>query len=333
MRTLKIALVQLLLMSAFLGTALADAKRVLIVHSAHPGFAWVQGINYAIKARFEKSGIDYQFFYMNTHINNSVSSKKKICLKALQLMNRFNPQVVIAVDDDAQKYFVKPMLGKTNAQFVFCGVNANPELYGYPSDNVTGILERTYPKQTLQLLKMIYPNANTAVCISDDSSNSNLVIPRLKHYAAGKMPVKLNGFIQPTSFSQWVKAVERYNQDQDVDAFLIPFTNTVKQDWDGENMSPAEIMMWTNDNATKPIVGLWPSAADNGALCAVVVDPKEHGTVAALMAKKILAGKKAGQIPMVTNQDGYVIVNLKTAAKLNIDVPFSVLQSVDKIIE
>jgi hypothetical protein len=36
---------------------------------------------------------------------------------------------------------------------------------------------------------------------------------------------------------------------------------------------------------------------------------------------------------MVVNRDGYVIVNLKTADKLGIDVPFEVIQSADRIVQ
>lgn len=316
------------------GTAHADSHRVLVVHSLSPGFAWVQGINTAIKASFDRSGIEYQFFYMNTYENSGVELKEKICAHARKVLKRFKPQVVIAVDDDAQRYFVQPYVGKSPIQFVFCGVNAESETYGYPADNVTGILERTYPAQALELLKKIMPDVATSVALSDESSTSNLVMQRLKGRATdGSFPIQLVGFEQLSTFSQWVTTVKNYEKSVGIDSFLIPIIDTIKQDWDQQNMSPAEMMMWTTDNVTKPIVGLWPSVTDHGALCAVVVDPKEHGKVAALMAKKILSGQKAGQIPMVTNQDGYVIVNLKTAAKLNINVPFSVLQSTDKIIE
>jgi ABC-type uncharacterized transport system substrate-binding protein len=45
----------------------------------------------------------------------------------------------------------------------------------------------------------------------------------------------------------------------------------------------------------------------------VVVDPKEHGLAAAAMTQEILGGKKPGDVPVVTNQDGFAIVDVKTA--------------------
>lgn len=92
-------------------------------------------------------------------------------------------------------------------------------------------------------------------------------------------------------------------------------------------------MNWTVDNVKKPVVGLWPFSTDDGALCAVVVDPREHGRVAAEMARQIMNGKKAGEIPVKGNKQGYVIVNVKTAQKLGMDVPFNIIESAQKIIE
>ncbi len=324
----------LLVVVVFFSLANAENRRVLIVHSSPPGHPWVQGINRAIEKCFDRSDIEYQFRHIGTSRSGNNPRQQRACSLVRQKLETFQPRVVIAVDDDAQALFVKPFVGKSPIQFVFCGVNAEPETYGYPADNVTGILERTYPEQTMLLLKRLMPNIKRVVCISDDSFTSNLVLRRLKARSANRsFPVQVADYIQPPTFTKWVSAVGFYDLKADTDAFLIPFTDTVKQSWNRENMSPSEIMMWTADNIKKPIVGLWPSATDQGALCAVVVDPKEHGTVAALMAKKILAGKKAGQIPIVTHRDGYVIVNLKAASRLKVDVPFSILQSADQIIE
>ena len=92
-------------------------------------------------------------------------------------------------------------------------------------------------------------------------------------------------------------------------------------------------MKWTVANTHKPIVGLWPFSAEDGAICAVVVDPKEHGSAAALMAKQIISGKSAADLPMVVNKNGFVILNLIAATRKKIEVPFEVMLSADKIIE
>lgn len=307
--------------------------RVLVLHSYHEEYDWVQGINEALDSSF-KSGVLHRIFYMDTKRRPDEAWKKQAAANAKKVIAEYAPKVVIAVDDNAQKYVVSDYVGRSKIQFVFCGVNAKPKAYGYPSRNVTGILERAYPKQVLEMLRRINPKIKNVVWVSDDSQTARGVLPRVRDKAdSNELPLKIVDYAQPSTFVQWKKTIQRYNKNPGVHAFLIPLYHTVKNNTGEESLLPAAVMEWTVKNTTKPIVGFWPFSTDDGALGAVAVDPHEHGKIAALMAKQILSGKSASNIPMVVNQNGYVILNLKTAHQLDIDVPFEVIQSADKIIE
>ena len=307
--------------------------RVLVVHSYHEEYDWVQGITGALDASF-KSGVEYRMFYMDTKRRPDEAWKRQAADDAKKVIAEYAPKVVIAVDDNAQKYVARDYAGRSRIQFVFCGVNANPKAYGYPSRNVTGILERAYPKQVLELLKRIDPKIKNVVWVSDDSQTTRGVLPRVRDKAGSeKMPLEIVDYAKPSTFTQWKRAILRYNKNPGVHAFLIPLYHTVKNNTGDKSVLASAVMEWTVRNTSKPIVGFWPFSTDDGALCAVAVDPHEHGKVAALMAKQILSGKSASDIPMVVNKNGYVILNLKTAHLLNIDVPFEVIQSADRIIE
>lgn len=307
--------------------------RVLVIHSYHEQFEWVRGINAALSSSFN-SGVAYRTFYMDTKRHPDGARKKEAAAKAKRMIATYAPQVVIAVDDNAQEYVAKDYAGHSSIQFVFCGVNADPGVYGYPSGNVTGILERAYPKQVLEMLKKIDPEIKNVVWVSDDSQTVQKLLPRVRRKAESKkLPLSIIDYAMPSTFVQWKAAIRRYEIKPDVHAFLIPLYHTVKNGTGKESVVASAVMEWTVKNTTKPIVGFWPFSADDGALCTVAVDPYEHGKVAALMAKQILAGKPVSSIPMVVNQNGFVILNLKSAHKLKIDVPFEVIQSADKIIE
>jgi len=311
----------------------AAVARVLVIHSYHEQYDWVQGINEALKSHF-KSDVDYRIIYMDTKRKPSEDWKMKAARNAKKVITEFKPEVVIAVDDNAQKYVVSEYVGKSPIQFVFCGVNADPTKYGYPASNVTGILERAYPGQVLQMLKKIAPRIKNVAWVSDDSATVQVLLPRVRAMAESRqLPLDIVEYAQPATFAQWKQRIDRLDRDPDINAFLIPLYHTVKSNIGKESVSSATVMNWTVTHTGKPIVGFWPFSTDDGALCAVAVDPYEHGKVAALMAKQILAGKRAADIPMVINQNGYVILNLKSAHYLGIEVPFEVIQSADKIIE
>lgn len=307
--------------------------RILIIHSYHEQYDWAQGVNDGLLSHLE-SDVDHRFFYMDTKRRPDSEWRKEAAKNAKKAITEYDPMVVIAVDDNAQKYVVSAYTGRSPIQFVFCGVNADPEAYGYPSDNVTGILERAYPEQVFQMLKKIRPNVKRVAWISDDSPTARRVKQRVRKFADTRLlSLQLVNYEMPSGFKQWQNIVAKHNANPDIHALLIPLYHTVKNKKNGNSMLPANIMKWTAANTSKPIVGFWPFSTDDGALCAVAVDPYEHGKVAAFMAKQILEGKKASDIPIVTNQNGYVIVNLKSAERLAIDVPFAVLQSADKIIQ
>lgn len=307
--------------------------RVLVLHSYHEQYEWVQGINKALVSSF-RSEVAYRMFYMDTKRHPGEAWKRRIAAKAKKAIASYAPQVVIAVDDNAQEYVAKDFAGRSPIQFVFCGVNANPDAYGYPSSNVTGILERAYPNQVLDMLKRIDPRIKNVVWVSDDSQTVLSLLPRIRRKAEShELPLNLIGYALPSTFTQWKKTIHRYNQNTDVHAYLIPLYHTVKNNSGDKSAMASAVMDWTVKNTTKPIVGFWPFSANDGALCTVAVDPQEHGKVAALMTKQILSGKPASSIPIVVNKNGFVILNLKSAHQLNIDVPFEVIQSADEIIE
>jgi ABC-type uncharacterized transport system substrate-binding protein len=310
------------------------ADRVLVVHSYHAEFEWVHDINAVLEDQLATADIPYRIFYMDTKQKPDASWKLEAGRKARQLIAQYAPKVVIAVDDNAQNFVVRNYIGKSPIQFVFAGVNADPQEYGYPAKNVTGILERTYPGQVFKLLKMIKPSVSHVGWVSDDSATSDLVLRRVRKKAeSGQLPIPITAYLQPVTFEQWKATIRQCDTDANIDALLIPLYHTIKTKAGGKSVPSTDVMHWTVNNTRKPVVGLWPFSAHDGAVCAVVVDPKEHGKVAALMAKQILGGKKAGDLPMVKNKDGFVIINTVAAAKLGIEIPFEVMLSADEIIE
>lgn len=309
-------------------------NRILIVHSYHNEYDWTRSINDSLEVSFKAAGIPYKIYYMDTKRNAGETWKKKSARKARQIVQEYKPTVVIAVDDNAQAYFVKEYVNKSSIQFVFCGVNAPPESYGYPAANVTGILERAYTIQTLHVLKTLIPSTRKVALVSDYSPTANEVLARVKALTTKiNYDIKIVQYHQPIHFSEWKKTIKKLDRDREIDALLIPIYHTVRQDHAQTSVIPSQIMRWTINNTSKPIVGLWPFIINDGGLLAVIIDPHEHGRVAAQMALEIIQqGKKASDIAMRVNREGYVIVNLKNKQHLNFDSSIKIDQIADKVI-
>lgn len=90
---------------------------------------------------------------MDTKRNKSDDFIKEVALKAKNIIETFKPDVVIAADDNASKYLIEPYYKNASLPFVFCGVNWDASVYGYPYRNVTGMVEVAGAKKLVDLLK------------------------------------------------------------------------------------------------------------------------------------------------------------------------------------
>ncbi len=321
------------LINLCLWTYSSAAGRVLVVHSYHEDYDWTREINSPIEAHLRSAGVEYQIYFMDTKNNPGEAWKNKSAQEAKRLVGQYKPSVVIAVDDNAQAYFVKSYVNRSPIQFVFCGVNAEPEAYGYPADNVTGILERTYPAQTLRVLKTILPKTRRVAVITDKSTTADLIWPRIQERVSTlSQEISIFQYHQPVTFSSWKQVILKLDQNSQVDALMIPLYHTVRNDGADTSVDSKEVMAWTVANTRKPVVGLWPQMLEDQGLLAVTVDPSEHGRVAASMALEILSGKRAADIPIQTNQDGYVMINLKGKQDLAYDLSLDIDQIADRVI-
>ena len=82
-----------------------------------------------------------------------------------------------------------------------------------------------------------------------------------------------------------------------------------------------------------PVISQMPGAAQKGAVLSMEVDPAEQGQMAAEFAARILAGKKPSQIPVATPKRVDLIVNLKVAKTLDLQVPFPVLSAATRVLK
>lgn len=312
----------------------ASKGKVFVLHSYHEEYSWVQGINSALTKRLEEVGLDYVFYYMDTKRRPTISWKEKAGELARKKIDAYKPDVVIAVDDNAKNYGISNYIGKEAPYLVFCGINDNADAHHYPPKNMTGIFERAYIHQTLDLLKSLYPQIEKVVFLSDNSVTAKPVLERAINYKSeGSLPVELIGFSTPTTFAEWQDIVKTFDESKDVDAFLIPLYHTVEQSESGAIMPSSEIMKWTKNNTLKPIVGLWPFSTRDGALAAVAVDPLEHGWTAADMAIKIINGTPISTLLPIINKSGSVHFNVSTAESLGLEISYDLLESFDVIIE
>jgi len=82
-----------------------------------------------------------------------------------------------------------------------------------------------------------------------------------------------------------------------------------------------------------PIASTMPDAAQKGAVVSLEISPQEQGYLAAEMAVRILEGAKTEFLPLIKPQRIDLVINMRQARDIGIEVPFPVLRSATRLIK
>ncbi len=307
----------------FVEPLMAGKKRILYVDSYHAGYEWSDGITRGIlgvlnvtlndDGTTDSSGSDdvqVKIIRMNTKLNKSDAFIQESALKAKTEIEAWNPDVVIASDDNASKYLVMPYLKDTKLPVVFCGVDWDASEYGFPAKNVTGMVEVTLISQLVETLKPYVEGERIGYLAHDNLTNKK----SLERY---RKEFKLNIFPRfVANFDEWKTGYIDLQNEVDM-IILSPVT---VPGWDGETASD-----YIKANTRIP-TGAYQSGPARFALVSYVKVPEEQGAWAAKTALDILNGKSPADIPIVTNKKGKIYINLALSEKLGIKFPLNLLR-------
>lgn len=308
-------------------------KKVLVLHSYHFEYEWVLAINRGISLVLSSvPTVEIQHFYMDTKRQTNVEWKQQVSAEVLAFIETWRPDVIIAADDNAQELVGREIAEKGTPAWVFCGVNNEAQKYGYPTKNVTGVLERPHLIESLEFFKKINPQVRNIVFLSDYSPTSTAVIEYCKEvYETNPMDMEIIDWVSASTLNEWKQTILKYN-DQ-VDAFAIYTYHTLKSETSSAlSVPPGEVMNWTTQNCTVPIVGFLTFAIEDGAFCGVFESGIEQGKIAGEMTLDILNGKSPEDIPIMTVTEGQTAINLNMAEKCHLNISDSILQDTHLII-
>ncbi|MCI5140177.1 MAG: hypothetical protein D3909_00200 [Candidatus Electrothrix sp. ATG1] len=262
--------------------------RILVLHSYSLNFSWTRDINVGIQRILKHKPYSIRWHYMDTKRNPSTEYKEKAGKIAINAIDQWNPNIIIAVDDNAQKFVAVHFKNKKSTNIVFTGVNAAAKAYGYDeAKNVTGILERIPFQEFREIFVQILPkNKRRIVHISDASVTSQLIHDELTNVKWS--PLKLVQSFQCETFEDWKEVINKAHKLGDI--LLVTHYHTL-QDKNGRTVSPQDVMEWTAPRLKIPDIGCWGFFVEDGGMMSVAVSPYEQGEEAAKMAVQIIEEK------------------------------------------
>ena len=297
-----------------ISTSINSKKKVFILHSYHPEYAWVRDLNLAWKRTISNKDLsvpgekymNVRYFYMDTKRYPSKISKLKSASAAIETINSWNPDILVAFDDDAQEFVAKKYIDRDGLSIVYAGVNNPISTYGYNSaKNVYGIREHVILRPLLNALDLrngtSWAPPLRIAHISDRSIFSSSISRTIREF--NWSPHTLVSSDECESFDEWKKAIFRANLAADV--IYIPNYHTLSSDngvsapsSDGKvkrTVEGSDVIAWTLKNAKIPLIGRSDFLVEDGGMLSVGSSPYEQGEKAANL---VISLSKGENIPL-----------------------------------
>jgi putative ABC transport system substrate-binding protein len=196
----------------------------------------------------------------------------------------------------------------------------------HPGGNITGVVQDESPEITtkrLQLLKDAVPQATkVAVLLNPDHPYAHAEWEQLARAAR-----VLNLAVRPLVVRQaneFETAFANLEQDRP-DALFVTSS--------GLNFSNRKPIMELALKSRLPALATSRESAEAGGLLSYSSNRAERYRLAAIYVGKILKGSEPGNLPVEQATNYELVINLKTAGALNLEIPRSLLLIADELIE
>jgi ABC-type uncharacterized transport system substrate-binding protein len=304
------------LMAVFIVGALAafvvvntGKPRVLVLHSYDTEYIWVRDINVGLSRALQGKPYTLRWHYMDTKRNPDEAFKQRAGILARRIIEDWDPTIVIAVDDDAQKYAVKVYANHPHIKIVFAGINGEIAPYGYDkANNVTGILERKQWRGVKNLIEetvrpRVPADRPVKIAYVGDSSGSVKEDTKFLEEFDWK-PFVLHRSRLVKTYDEWKAEVRRAEREADV-LLTTNYRRIQVSEADEKKMvTPEELVKWTEENTPRvPVIGTNGFFVEDGGMMALATSPFEQGRVAGEMTIQILDKKVSPKsIPVQSTQ-------------------------------
>lgn len=316
--------------------------RIIIVHSYEPGQVCgepqARGLLTALDRAGYKEGknllVEHVYMYTKTK-NADPENIRAVGRSALEKVHALNPDLVVAIDDNAIHTVMLPLAG-SNIPVIFSGMNVQPETLNqiksfmlsreHPGNNVTGVYEKLYFVKSLQVMNDISPQKKIAVLVDSSPTGTAILAEIKKELADQPVPFDIS-FHQTGEFEEFKQKILSINNDPEVTA-LYPAVTTLKT-MDGQSLGTSDIITWFLANSRK--VGLAPnhSFSELGMFGGAAVDFFTMGIQAGEKAAAVLGGVTPGTLPIEDAVGQTLVFNLERAQQLGVQIPIELLGAAD----
>lgn len=270
-------------------------KRVLILHSYDPEYSWTRDVNSGLQRVLDLyPEWSVRWHYMDLKRRPWPEARQAAGALARRVVDDWNPDLIIAIDDDAQALVGKHYVNDPHIKIVFAGVNGGVEEYDYVgAKNVAGIFERKQLAAVRDAVLAGHPKSRRAggpqslriLHLGDQSHSVKLDDSSIRNF--DWKPMTYAGSKLVKTFPEWQTAVLDADKRADV-LFISNYRKLARSDADRTLVSPREVVGWTEINSPVPIIGGNGFYVEDGGMFALGASGFEQGSEAGKLAAQIL---------------------------------------------
>jgi hypothetical protein len=300
--------------------------RLLIIHSHGSETAQIRTINRGLRDELRsKTHFSIRWYYSGLDTMASKQLAEAESLRVRKLVSALQPNVILAVGDEAQEYVSRHYANDSRIKIVYCAVHEDVVPYGLDhAANATGTL-------------MIPPLDALRDVLMEISHQLGLARPlRVFHVGDKSDDVKDDGTYMAGNdwgdvnfigneyvgtFEDWKAAVGRAAKRADV-ILTSDYQDLSRSSTDQTLVPGREVVDWTVSHAAVPVVGTRSQYVWDGGMLAVGASTYEQGREAGAIAISLLEQHVSpSDIPARTPKGFVVAANESRLRERNLHLP------------
>ena len=239
-------LVALLLLAVFNN----GKPRVLVLHSGQRDALTVQKIDEGLREGLSRNRqpLSLRFHYLGIDRLPDEDHREDAAKMGLRTIEQFDPDLVIAVDDEAQQYVMRRYGGRSRPKLVYAAIDQQPRAYGYVGlANVTGAME-TLPLDAIRdtLLQVRQGQPTRLAVIGGPGSTSQGQMAQVQ--AHDWAPHVLVNVQAPADWVTWQTAIRALDGKADA-VLVLSYEGLQANAGLATHVPPEQVAVWTEAHA------------------------------------------------------------------------------------
>lgn len=287
-----------------LGFFNATKPRILVLHSAAADSAWAREVDRGMREALDanRRPLSVEWHYLGVDSPAAARRIGEAQAGARRAITRFNPDVLIAVDDEANSLVAREYVGRERPRILYVSLNRPVADFGYAgASNVSGIAEQLPFAAVRDVAADLFPGrAPTIAVIGVDNETGRAEMAQARDFDWG--PVVVGRSTLVSTAEQWRDFVASDASD----VLLVLGTHDLPGA-DGGIVTAAEINRWTQAHARALPVGTQVNFVEDGGSLSFSPPPDDSGAKAIDLALDWLEDRETPGAPSPVVSDHFEV--------------------------